>query len=353
MSSNGNRGKLLAASSFFLVLLLVLPLDARNLPGQESMLDPLAQGLQLYREGKVKEAVGVLKSATKRQKANPDAWHYLGLAQFKIGDVKSATKSFQQAIKLRPDFAPSRISLAILLLRAGKLRDAAREAEQARTIDSQSKDAHYVVAEVRLSEGAPEDALKAVDTALRIDNRFQEAWLLKSYAWLGLFRKETLEQQGKSDSELPSEQRYEHYKHLGDAADSLETYLKLNQNAAENAFWREQLDAMRFYKKWAADRQANSQVQPMKSSLRPTITYRERAQYTPEARAMGVSGIVLLMAAYWNDGQLRHILVLQGLSYGLTQQAVTAARKIRFTPAMKDGKPVSVVGRIEFNFNLY
>jgi Flp pilus assembly protein TadD len=30
-----------------------------------------------------------------------------------------------------------------------------------------------------------------------------------------------------------------------------------------------------------------------------------------------------------------------------------AARRIRFTPAMRDGKPVSVIGSLEFAFNLY
>jgi tetratricopeptide (TPR) repeat protein len=37
--------------------------------------------------------------------------------------------------------------------------------------------------------------------------------------------------------------------------------------------------------------------------------------------------------------------------HGLTEEAVKAARKIRFTPAMRDGKPVSVFGRLEFDFN--
>jgi hypothetical protein len=30
-----------------------------------------------------------------------------------------------------------------------------------------------------------------------------------------------------------------------------------------------------------------------------------------------------------------------------------AARRIGFTPAMRDGKPVSVIGSLEFAFNLY
>jgi len=59
------------------------------------------------------------------------------------------------------------------------------------------------------------------------------------------------------------------------------------------------------------------------------------------------------MVEFADEGFLKHILVLQGLSHGLTEQAIAAARKIRFTPAMRDGKPTSVNGSLEFNFNLY
>ena len=41
------------------------------------------------------------------------------------------------------------------------------------------------------------------------------------------------------------------------------------------------------------------------------------------------------------------------MPYGLTAQALIAMQKIKFKPAMKDGKPVSVRGMLEFSFNLY
>ena len=79
----------------------------------------------------------------------------------------------------------------------------------------------------------------------------------------------------------------------------------------------------------------------------------EKADYTEDARHAGVQGTVILMVVFADEGVLKHILVLQGLSYGLTEQAIAAARKIRFTPAMRDGKPISVNGELEFNFSLY
>jgi hypothetical protein len=59
------------------------------------------------------------------------------------------------------------------------------------------------------------------------------------------------------------------------------------------------------------------------------------------------------MVVFADEGVLKYILVLQGLSHGLTEQAIAAARKIKFSPATRDGKPRSVIGSIEFIFNLH
>jgi len=93
-------------------------------------------------------------------------------------------------------------------------------------------------------------------------------------------------------------------------------------------------------------------IEPMSASLRPTILYREKAQYTQEAKDNKVEGTVILSAVFGVDGRIGEIGVIQGLPYGLTQSAIEAAKKIRFEPAMKDGRPVSVRGNLEFMFNL-
>jgi TonB family protein len=93
-------------------------------------------------------------------------------------------------------------------------------------------------------------------------------------------------------------------------------------------------------------------AEPMTPSLQPKITYRERADYTQEAREKKVEGNVLLRVIFGVDGKIGAIRVESGLPYGLTEEAIRAARRIRFEPAMKDGKPVSVRGNLEFGFSL-
>ena len=88
-------------------------------------------------------------------------------------------------------------------------------------------------------------------------------------------------------------------------------------------------------------------------SLKPKITYREKAKYTVEARDNGIHGMVALNVVFRAEGSLSDIKVIKGLPYGLTEKAIDAARKIRFEPAIKDGQPVHVRGDIEFSFQLY
>ncbi len=92
---------------------------------------------------------------------------------------------------------------------------------------------------------------------------------------------------------------------------------------------------------------------PMMASDRPTILYREKAKYTEEARKAKMQGTVALQAIFRSDGVMVIDRVVRDLPYGLTLKAVEAASKIKFTPAMKDGSPVSVKGFLEFTFNLY
>ena len=74
---------------------------------------------------------------------------------------------------------------------------------------------------------------------------------------------------------------------------------------------------------------------------------------TAEARADHTTGVVRLRAILSASGKVTHIEVLQGLPDGLTKKAVEAAKKIKFTPAQKNGHPVSQYVVIEYHFDIY
>lgn len=88
-------------------------------------------------------------------------------------------------------------------------------------------------------------------------------------------------------------------------------------------------------------------------SSKARVLSKPEPQYTEEARKNQVTGTVVLRAIFTSGGQVSNIRAVSGLPFGLTERAIAAARQIRFTPATKDGRPVSMYIQLEYNFNLY
>lgn len=83
------------------------------------------------------------------------------------------------------------------------------------------------------------------------------------------------------------------------------------------------------------------------------IVSQPQPSYTEAARQNQVEGVVVLKVILSSEGTIVGISVLSGLPYGLTERAIAAARTIRFTPAKKDGVPVSVAVQVEYKFTIY
>jgi hypothetical protein len=79
-----------------------------------------------------------------------------------------------------------------------------------------------------------------------------------------------------------------------------------------------------------------------------------KASWTKEAlSAANLQGIARLRVTFLDCGKIGKIQPVSRLPYGLTENAVEAAKKIRFEPAMKNGKPVTVAKVVEYPFTLY
>ena len=75
--------------------------------------------------------------------------------------------------------------------------------------------------------------------------------------------------------------------------------------------------------------------------------------YTEAARKNQITGTVVLRAVFSSAGSVTNIHAVSGLPDGLTERAIAAAKQIRFVPATKDGRPVSMWMELQYNFNLY
>lgn len=76
------------------------------------------------------------------------------------------------------------------------------------------------------------------------------------------------------------------------------------------------------------------------------------AVYSDEARQRGIEGTVVVQASFDADGNITVLSVVKGLGYGLDEAALAALKAWRFSPARRDGLPVSAIAEVEVPFRL-
>ena len=75
--------------------------------------------------------------------------------------------------------------------------------------------------------------------------------------------------------------------------------------------------------------------------------------YPRGARRRRVRGEVVLRMVLAASGKVEKITVVKGLPEGVTEEAIKAARQIKFLPAEREGRKVSQRVTVVYNFNLY
>src|SRR5687768_7178086 len=305
------------------------------------------RGIELYRQKNFVAATQLLKNAVKKNQADEQAWYYLGLTLTQQPkELKSATKAFEKAIKLKPNFAAAHTGLSYVLLRRNKFSEALREAQTALKIEPGIANAHYIVGVVRLSELAFDDALAAVNEAIRLNPRLAAAYLLKSESlwgrYVGPLDRRPLSEQIRTKltsvgASPPTPKQLEERRQkrkqgeaiLAQSAESLETYLKLNPTDPSANLWREQLVTLKVLSNAGkVDGELIRHGDEVTTKAR--VLAKPEPRYSEEARRAQITGTVVLRVVFSADGIIRHILVIRGLPFGLTERAIEAARGIRF-----------------------
>ncbi len=136
------------------------------------------------------------------------------------------------------------------------------------------------------------------------------------------------------------------------AFESVDAYLQLKPK--DTGFWRAQRDELSFY--------ADNTNKPLAEATvfhagdvtkRAIILRKPEPEFTEEARAHDTQGTIIVRMILAADGTVQHVLVLRALPDGLTENALKAARMIKFQPAIRDGHSVSSVVTIEYGFHIY
>jgi TonB family protein len=85
---------------------------------------------------------------------------------------------------------------------------------------------------------------------------------------------------------------------------------------------------------------------------RPVVKRKPQPEYPDEARRQRIEGAVVLRCIFAATGEVKNFHVVSGLPYGLTEAAIEAGKRIKFQPAVKDGRPVSCWMELVYNFRL-
>lgn len=86
------------------------------------------------------------------------------------------------------------------------------------------------------------------------------------------------------------------------------------------------------------------------SNTERSVTFTPMARYTAEAQRRGIEGTVKLAVYFDWNGKVSIAGVISSLPYGLRQEAINAAKQIKFKPATACGGRITEPAEIHYTF---
>jgi len=287
------------------------------------------KAVELYQNGDETGAIQILEKLVRAEVDHADAWNLLGRAYYQLGMLWRAGDAFERLLRLRPDSPDAQAKLAYALILGGQSERAVANAERAIELGDKSAEPLYALAEANYRAGNFARAVEQADKVLKVNSGFALALITRSMALYSLGRH-------------------------AESATCLEDFLRLRPDDPDADVWREQLRKLRPPKPSEATPETSTEIFKGKDvTTKARVLEKSEPTYTESARQAGVTGTLILRAVFSGAGEVTNIWVTRPLSHGLNAKAVRAAKAIRFVPATKDGKPVSMWIELQYNFNLY
>ncbi|HJQ69876.1 MAG TPA: TonB family protein [Blastocatellia bacterium] len=254
----------------------------------------IARAKEAIQKKKYNDAEKQLKKALSLKKDSPEANLFLGWVYREKVKFDKAFKHVHEAIRLRPNYP----------------------------------DAHYVLAFLYVNENQLGKAAEEVKTAIEQGARFAGVYLLKA----------NLEVR---------------FKKHADALKSYETALELSQ-PSDSGYQKvsEQIESLKSYIAFQAIRDEFKNNKNDPAYKWPVLKNRAQPLYTELAREKGIEGIVRMSIRINEQGVVDNVLVVDGLGYGLDEQALKAVHSLIFSPALRNGEPVKFWMPIVIEFNI-
>jgi TonB family protein len=313
---------------------------------------PQDRGVELYRAGQYAEARKLLSVAIKDKvfERNAEIWNYLGLSYLGELDYKNGRKAFEKAAKIEPGKVIYHLNLAYSNLLLRDLRKVRSEANRALDIEEQNLPALLLRGTASYWDMQLDDAQKDADKMLSLNDKYSEAYFLKSRILVARMARNLPRSNMKS--ELPL---------LEDAVAVIKSGVDRCPVKGGCSDLTEELKGLtvfveHFERKNSETTIASAETPPPPPEPGVTpikIISKPRPSYTDRARTSNTQGTIILAILFGADGKVQQVLPLKRLGNGLDEEAIIAARKIKFQPETKDGKPIPVVKQVEYSFSIY
>ena len=112
----------------------------------------------------------------------------------------------------------------------------------------------------------------------------------------------------------------------------------------------EELESLRWYRDYFGGTRNDEEIITTKQA-----TTRLRILHKPPPNFSGTraAGTGSLRAVFSADGTVKHILVIRKVDPEFDRACILAAKRIQFEPALKDGRPVSMILEVEYGRFIY
>ena len=87
-----------------------------------------------------------------------------------------------------------------------------------------------------------------------------------------------------------------------------------------------------------------------KNARQPVFYQRLKPAYTEEAGLVGLTATVELEAIFRDDGRVGEVEVVRWAGFGLDEAALATVRQLKFKPAERDGRPLTIRALVRYNF---
>lgn len=236
----------------------------------------------------------------------------------KYGRAKDEAK---RALSLNKAAPEPYLVLAIASRQQGQLNDAMKYATQALDHKTDYADAHYILGLLQYQKKNFIASQTEASTAIAEGLSFPNVYVLLAQANLATNKTK-------------------------EAVDAFQNALRLSStDPDEAARIKHQIEALNG---WIG----SQAIRKDPSYTKPKLLNAPQPTYTDEARNAGIQGTVRLAVLVNEGGKVTSTLVFFGIGFGLDQEAIRAAQRLRFEPAMKDGKAVPFWQMVEVEFNL-